>query len=347
MPYKKRCRLTFFDNDNGNMKKFIAAITALQAGIIATACTSALIGAGMTRDGHALLWKHRDSGFERNFVERVAPTDSTAGYVALFNGGDSLLLEAWVGVNDRSFAIMNTASYNLAPDTASVKDREGLIMSAALRHCTTVDDFARMLDSLPRPLGVQANFGVVDATGAGAYFETDDRGYVRFDLPGDSLLVRTNFSCSGTCGEGMGRVRYANALHLFAPHMSARDFSPRLLTDTISRSFYHSGRGTDAMAAGLDEVEDLDLIPRRSTSASVVVEIAPEPTMWVILGYPPLSTARAVTPGSVPEEMRPTLPGAFSPLSDRNVNIRNQVIFSRGGRHFVNLRRLREFQQSN
>lgn len=314
---------------------------------VATACTSALIGAGLTRDGHTLLWKHRDSGFEQNFIGRVEPTDSTAGYIALFNGGDSLLREAWAGVNERQFAIMNTASYNLAPDTAAIKDREGLIMSEALRRCTSVEDFARMLDSLPRPLGVQANFGVIDGTGCGAYFETDDDGYRRFNLKRDSLLVRTNFSCSGTCGPGLGQVRYDNALHLFAPHTAGRDFSPRLLTDTISRSFYHSVRKEDALEAGKSSIEDVDFIPRRSTSASIVIEMADEPVMWVILGYPPLSTARPATLSHIPHDMLPTLPGARSPLCDRKVRLRRQIIRRRSGKWIVDLRRLRELIDSD
>lgn len=322
-------------------------MTAAHIAAAAAACTSALIGANLARSGNALLWKHRDSGFEQNFIERVARTDSTAGYVALFNGGDSLLVEAWAGFNDRNFAIMNTASYNLAPDTARIKDREGLIISEALRRCSSVNDFARMLDSLPRPLGVQANFGVIDGSGNGAYFETDDYSYRRYELKADSLLVRTNFSCSGTCGPGLGRVRYDNALDLFAPHIVAGDFTPRLLTDTISRSFYHSGNRYDAMAEGRPEVEDLDLIPRRSTSASIVVEMAPEPVMWVILGYPPLSTAQPVTMRHIPDEMRPTLPGAISPLSDRNVKLRRLVIRKRGTRWIVDLRRLRRLQQKS
>lgn len=84
--------------------------------------------------------------------------------MALYNGGDSLLAEAWMGLNDAGFAIMNTASYNLAPDTASVKDREGIVMRLALERCRTLDDFETLLDTLPRPLGVQANFGVLDAS---------------------------------------------------------------------------------------------------------------------------------------------------------------------------------------
>lgn len=315
------------------MKRYVLSI-ALLCGVAAWACTSALFGAGVTASGHPILWKHRDSGFEQNFIERVAPSDSTFGYVALFNGGDSLLLEAWTGMNDHGFAVMNTASYNLAPDTARIKDREGLIMTHALRHCASVADFAMLLDTLPRPLGVQANFGVIDSSGSGAYFETHDHGYTRFDLPADSMLVRTNFSCSGTCGEGLGRVRYASALHLL-PHDG---ITPRLLTDTISRSFYKAGKDYAAVSR---RAEDLDFIPRRSTSASIAIELAPEPTMWVILGYPPLSVAQPVTLHSIPDEMRPLLPGAISPLSDRNVKLRRKVITRHGNKWYINFDKLK------
>lgn len=316
------------------MRRRILALALLGAAA-AWACTSALIGGGASRSGWPILWKHRDSGFEQNFIERVAATDSSFGYVALFNGGDSLLLEAWTGMNDHGFAVMNTASYNLAPDTARIKDREGLIMTQALRQCASVEDFARLLDSLPRPLGVQANFGAIDSSGAGAYFETDDNGYIRFDLQQDSLLVRTNFSCSGTCGEGLGRVRYANALHL----LPRRDISPQLLTDTISRSFYKNGHD---YALGGRPVEDLDFIPRRSTSASIAIELGPQPVMWVILGYPPLSVAQPVTLDSIPQEMRPTLPGAISPLCDRNVCLRRKIITRKGNKWIINFKKLNE-----
>ncbi len=38
-------------------------------------------------------------------------------------------------------------------------DKEGILMSKALRTCRTVEDFARFLESYPRPMGVEANFG--------------------------------------------------------------------------------------------------------------------------------------------------------------------------------------------
>ena len=155
------------------------------AAAMAEACTS-LLASGKATGGSPVLWKHRDTGTEHNFIERVEATDSTQAFVALFNGGDSLLSEAWTGMNEAGFARMNTASYNLAPDTARLKDREGVVMRIALERCVSVADFDRLLRTLPKPLGVQANFGVMDRSGGLAYFETDDYGFTRFDVDADT-----------------------------------------------------------------------------------------------------------------------------------------------------------------
>ena len=74
-----------------------------------------------------------------------------------------------------------------------------MLAALALGKCASVDDFAALLDSLPRPMGVRTNFGVIDAAGNGAYFETDDNGYTRFDLADtpDGVMIRTNYAYSG------------------------------------------------------------------------------------------------------------------------------------------------------
>ncbi len=148
-------------------------------------CTSAIISADRALSGRMLLWKHRDSGHPHNFVAKVDRGADKAGrptlaFVGLFNAGDRELKEVWAGMNEAGLGIMNTASYNLAPDTAVVKDREGLVMAEALKSCRTVGEFLQMLDcelADGGPLGVQANFGVIDADGAGVYVETWDHGY--------------------------------------------------------------------------------------------------------------------------------------------------------------------------
>ena len=176
----------------------------LLAGLMApraVACTSAIISASANPSGRPILWKHRDTSNVDNKVEYVAPNGSDFGYTALFNAQDRGLKEAWMGMNDAGFAVMNTASYNIKDDKVPARkmDKEGILMTNALRTCRTVDDFARLLDTYKRPMGVEANFGVIDASGNGAYFETNNHSYVRYDLKDapQGVLVRTNYSHSG------------------------------------------------------------------------------------------------------------------------------------------------------
>lgn len=307
------------------IKALLCAI-ALTITIPALACTSMIIGPKASKSGRPMLWKNRDTDNVENFVERIAPRDGCHGYIALFNSGDSLLTEAWMGLNDSGFGIMNTASYNLAPDTARIKDREGVVMSRALQVCHTVEDFANLLDTLPKPLGVQANFGVIDAEGNGAYFETDDYSYKAFYLSetDNDVLVRTNFSFTGNDIDGMGYIRFNNTCHLFADKLKNGGFEPEDFTEVASRSFYHSLLGHDIEAdTTFHHFIDQDFIPRRSTSASVVIEgLLPgeDPsaaTMWTLMGYPPCGHVEASWVDYVPDTLRPTCPGYKSESSNR------------------------------
>lgn len=337
------------------MKRLSTIISTIIISVAqAIACTSAIVGAEATQSGRPLLWKHRDTGTEHNFVAQVA-RDGQIPYVALFNGGDSLLAEAWMGLNADGFAIMNTASYNLAPDTAAFRDREGYVMATALARCRSLGDFETLLDTLPKPLGVQANFGVIDASGAGAYYETDDYRYTRYpisDTP-DNLLVRTNFSCSGDSTCGMGYIRYQNAVTLLSPRVKARDITPATFTEDISRSFYHSLLRRDPLADGDDWAVDQDFIPRRSSSASIVIEgVRPgeSPTlsvMWTAIGYPPCATVIPVTVDSVPDRLQPLAPGWHSEECDYVLTLKRQVFpITRGSSpHYINLQKLRPIIQ--
>ncbi len=326
------------------MKSFatLTAVAILMSACSAkvAACTSAIVGADRTSDGRVLMWKHRDTGTEHNFVERVAATDSTFAFVALFNGGDSLLREAWIGMNQAGFAIMNTASYNLAPDTAKLKDREGVVMRLALERCRSSADFEMLLDSLPKPLGVQANFGVIDASGYGAYYETDDYSYTRFPVSEASghILVRTNFSVSGDHSGGYGYIRYDNACDLLGPYVATSSVAPEVFTEVLSRSFWHSLLGRD-YASGSDRwVVDQDFIPRFSSSASVVIEGVREgedpslTIMWAAVGYPPCTHVLPVTVGDGPDDgLRPVAEGWRSPVCNEALVYKNLVFPIRKG----------------
>lgn len=313
------------------------------SGFTASGCTSAIVGRPAAFDGRTMLWKHRDSGHPDNFVGRVEATDSTMAYVALFNCGDTDMAEAWIGFNSAGFAVMNTASYNLAPDTAVVKDREGVVMSMALRRCRTVADFEALLrEEIGKgALGVQANFGVTDSTGGGAYFETSDHGFVKFplgDAP-DGVLIRSNYSYSGGDEGKLGVVRHDNAACLVDRLLGSRRLEPEFFTENLSRSFYHHGHGADMSQRGYRLLTDRgEYIPRRSSCASVVIEgslddenPARTTVMWVAIGFPAASHVEAVTLDSIPPGLLPSAPGGRSMLCNE-VNLRRAKAFPRKGK---------------
>ncbi|MDE5673773.1 MAG: C45 family peptidase, partial [Muribaculaceae bacterium] len=255
----------------------------------------------------------------------------------LFNAEDSALDEAWMGMNEAGFAVMNTASYNLKDDDIpqDQMDREGFLMTIALKKCRSVDDFSNLLDSLPRPMGVEANFGVIDAYGNGAYFETNNHSYKRINLSDaeDGVIVRTNYSHSGREEEGFGFNREAVACKLLDPYRKKKEITPELLTETLSRSFWHDLIQRD-LSEGPDRwVIDQDFIPRYTTTATVVIEgckplragesISPEEVkhqyiMWTGIGYAPCSEIVAVrcSPEGVDKRLRGTLPDGHCELGD-------------------------------
>ena len=274
----------------------------------ALSCTSAIIGADMNPSGRPLLWKLRDTSTTDNKIEYVSPSEGCLGYVALFNASDLNLEEAWMGMNEAGFAIMNTASYNIKDDDLpeSEMDKEGFVMTEALKHCRTVDDFEELLNRLPRPLGVEANFGVIDSHGDGAYFETNNHSFVKYDLKEapDHVLVRTNYSHSGRKNEGYGYIREANAIECLKPYIAERNVTPAALTEDLSRSFYHSLFDKDFLESGERWIIDQDFMPRYKSTATIVIEgckpqphnlkatkdlVADEYIMWTGMGYPPCS----------------------------------------------------------
>lgn len=321
------------------MKNILAFITLLAVlfPAVSHACTSMIVSSRASADGRPILWKHRDTGADNNFLIRVEPTDDNIGYVGLFNGGDSLLTEAWMGMNDAGFAIMNTASYNLAPDTARIKDREGVVMKKALEKCRSVEDFKCLLDTMAKPLGVQANFGVIDACGGAAYFETDDRTYTRFDVEDNptGVIIRTNYSFTGKPDAGYGYIRFNNATDLSRQAVDAGTVTPELLTETLSRSFYHSLLGRDC---SLDAYAvDQDFIPRDiSTSSIAIVGVnspseASEMVMWANLGYPPCGVTHRVSLTDIPEGFGPSGEKWRSILCDRAMQMWRTIAPFKGG----------------
>lgn len=346
------------------LRLLIAALIVMAAYPV-SACTSAIISAARSATGRPLLWKHRDTSNANSRVAYIAPNGNELAYVGIFNANDPKNHQAWMGFNEAGFAIMNTASYNLLPKGMKSNDREGYVMAAALKCCKTVDDFAAFLDSLPRPWGVEANFGVIDALGNGAFFETGNSDYVRYDLKDaqDGILIRTNYSYSGRPGEGSGYMRHKNAEHFLLPAARQCSITPEFLTETVSRSFYRDDLGRDLLSDTVSFVADIDFIPRYTTVATAVIEgmapadslppsgdIAKEYIMWTGLGYAPLACILPVriSADGVDKGLQGQGANNHAPLADKAQNERKCLFFKdkvnkKGkGKRMVNLARLRQ-----
>jgi hypothetical protein len=267
----------------------------------ALTCTTAIISGKYTADGRPLLYKHRDTGSLQNKLMYF--TDGKYSYVGIVNSSDKEGKEVWGGYNSTGFAIMNSASYNLNPDEAGKDELEGVVMKLALQRCATLADFERLLDSLPKPMYVSANFGVIDAQGGAAYYETGDYRYKQFDANDINTaplgyIVRTNYSFSGDRERDKGVSRYQAAEPLFYQASLSNSLSYRFLLQDVSRHLTHGLTGVnlyDQMPEHINKrmfVPFRDFIPRYSTSSVIVVQGIKEKespaltTMWTILGSP-------------------------------------------------------------
>lgn len=271
------------------------------------ACTSAIITGKLTPDGRPLLWKHRDTGEDNNRIEYFK--GKRFDFTALVNSPDKGGV-VWIGTNSAGFSIMNTASYNLQDKEDKTKnmDREGELMFDALSECADMKDFEEFLAKRKRPMGVEANFGVIDANGNAAYFETNNFGFTKVDandpkVAPEGYLIYTNYSYTGRFNEGMGYIRYQNARDIISKEAIYKNITPQWIFNNLSRNFYHSFMGINLLDSkhsperGSGWVVDQDFIPRKSSTASVIVhgvkpgENPEMTTMWVVLGYPPAGVA--------------------------------------------------------
>jgi len=286
---------------------FILSLAFLAAGTSALACTTVIVSASKTASGRPLMLKNRDTDHLDNRIEYFQGAIYT--FIGLVNS-DSEGGEVWAGTNSVGFCIMNTASYNLKDDDVPdwKMDREGSLMYRALGICATVGDFEKFLDNMSKPRGVEANFGVIDASGGAAYYEVDNEKWVKYDvneIP-EGYRVVTNFSESGRPEDYKGYERWLTASDIMK-EMDAMyedgkmDIGPHDLLYDLSRSYRSNMTGIDWLnefytikkESGFNGiVVDQDFIPRRSTSASIIFEgVKPgedplHTVMWTTLGYP-------------------------------------------------------------
>jgi hypothetical protein len=311
------------------------------------ACTSAVFSGKATADGRPLLWKHRDTDDENN---RMAFYKGLRyDFLALLNSADTAGT-AWSGCNHAGFAIINTASYNLKNDTVSEMDKEGVLMYRALSECRTLADFEQLLDRYPRPMRVEANFGVIDAEGGAAYYEVNNTHWTKIDandpaVAPDGYLVYTNFSYTGRPDEGMGYIRHQTAAEILS-QAKPEDLSPQWIFNHLSRSYRLSLLGIDLLEEAFSPekasgwVYSQDFIPRRSSTASLVIQgVKPDEnpemtTLWTILGYPPLGLAIPLwvkSGNNQPALVLRTGHANHAPVCDRVLALKRQVFPIRRG----------------
>jgi uncharacterized lipoprotein NlpE involved in copper resistance len=279
----------------------------LAASAEAWACTTFIMSGKYTPDGKPILYKNRDTGTLDNAI--VFFTDGKYPYIGVVDSKETWNQEVWGGFNSAGFAIMNSAAYNNnTGDTTKLSDREGVVMKMALATCATLEDFEMMLTDMPKPLGVDANFGVIDAQGGAAYYETGNWGFKKIDandpaLAPYGLLIRTNFSFTGTPDAGGGYIRFATATEALNMARAQKRSDPQYLLNSISRNLNHSLTGVnlrsdlpyDGNAAEFRYFEDF--IPRTSTASVMMVigaakgEDPSTAMMWTVAGFPLTSVA--------------------------------------------------------
>ncbi len=342
------------------MKRLIVLVllSTLACGLITTdACTTFIISGRFTPDGKPILYKHRDTGTLDNAL--ACFNDGKYPYIAVVNGNIKWALEVWGGFNAAGFAIMNSAAYNMnVGDTTTFADQEGKIMKRALMSCATVDDFEKMLNDLPKPLGADTNFGVIDAQGGAAYFETGNWTFNKVDVNDPAVapfgyVIRTNHAFTGSPEKGAGYIRYVTAEKTMYDVAAGKRYDPEYLINHISRNLTHSLTG-DNLAVNIpvnstnpDYSFFEDFIPRFSSASALMVVGAgkgqdPQAAMmWTILGFPLTSVALPIwlTPDGLLPAVVKARANFHAPICDAALSLKRSCFpIDRGsGRKYMNL----------
>lgn len=342
--------------------KLLVSLAFSAVPAVGEACTSMIISSRVTADGRPLMFKHRDSSKKDVHVQYFH--GPKFDFIGIADAGAEPG-QVWAGTNGSGFSIMNTASYNFKEDDIpdSKMNCEGVLMFEALGRCRTVADFEHLLDTLPRPLRVEANFGVIDAEGGACYFEVNNTRYVKFDVNDEEASpygyrIVTNYCISGRREDDKGVERQMTALEIMRPLLETdrkTDVTPQDIFSLLSRSYKNSFTGLDYVRDYRKLVSkktgiavDQDFIPRRSTSCSVVfhgVRPGSNPlstVMWTVLGYPACAAAFPLMVGEtdiLPDYVKPDAAG-HSQLCDIAMDLKSENVFKwnvSNGSHYMDM----------
>jgi hypothetical protein len=339
------------------MKRLILLLVLASLALPAIPCTTFIISGKYTRDGRPILYKHRDTGTLDNAL--VYFSDGKYEYIGLVDSNKEWKNMLWGGFNSAGFAIMNSVAYNMnIGDTTKYGDQEGVIMKLALMKCATIADFEKLLNELPRPLGADANFGVIDAAGGAAYFETGNYNFKKVDANDPlsapyGILIRTNHAFSGPIEKGAGYERYASAYEALYTAVAMNRLEPRYLFNNISRNLTHS-LTKDNLRKDLPRDNKTpvfryfeDFIPRYSSASAIMVmgtrkgEDPLGTMMWSLLGFPLATVATPVwlNEGKHLPAILSMKADLHSPLCDAAMQLKNQCfpIKRSSGQKYINI----------
>ena len=252
--------------------RFVLTAVFTAVSLQAFCCTSVIISGNARMDGRPVMLKHRDTGELNNRMRWFK--GSSYDFIGLVNSS-SKGGEVWAGTNSVGFCIMNTATYDLKNDDipASEMDKEGIIMFNALGRCVDLRDFERYLESLPKPWGVEANFGIIDAKGEAAYYEVNNYSYRRYNVSDEpeGYMVVTNYTRSGRPEDRKGEDRLAKAVEILK-RIDVSTAGHKELINSISRSGKPILRDISASAIVFEGI-----LPGEDSSQTVA---------WTVLGCP-------------------------------------------------------------
>ena len=275
----------------------------LLAAQIAAACTTVIVTTKASGNGRPIIWKNRDTDSPENKFSYCK--GEKYNFVGVYNLSDSTEKECWMGSNEAGLCVINTASYNLKYEKYKGEmEKEGVVIRQMLSTCKTVKDVDALLESTKGKRGVEANFGVIDAEGGAAYYETTPFSFTKFDV-NDPLvaphgyLVRTNYSFSGTVEDGQGYIRYTTANDAMYWGLLDRTITAEYILTDVVRGLAHSLTGSNLWKTAWPlNTQEKTVIPfsdyvlRFSTASSLIMEgVKPgeDPsltTLWLTLGNP-------------------------------------------------------------
>ena len=265
------------------------------------ACTSFIVSGKATKDGRPMIFKNRDTGDANNVV--VVVQGELYRYMGIAASWDKKPISIWGGHNEVGFAIINTAAYNMNGCKIKDSDNDGVVMRRALEVCRTLADFEHLLDTLPKPLDVNSNFGVLDGEGGCAYYETSDSSYVKFDANDpreapNGYIVRTNHGLTGCRSIDRGVERFMAITDFMAETHRKGNLdceylianAPRYLTHGLTKQNLYEQLPKDENDTHF--IHFTEFIPRYITSSVILVQGAapgesPSHTVsWTNIGWP-------------------------------------------------------------